>query len=94
MLEWKRQNLDRVWCEDLPYFKGYGWTRFHFMKLELEGKKRKKGKQKQEKKKVNKRVSLTRWSGGEGAAVYECADCKHAIYSETTAQARYVKQLC
>lgn len=43
MLEWKRQNLDRVWREDSPYFKGYGWTRFHFMKLELEGKKEGEG---------------------------------------------------
>jgi hypothetical protein len=37
---------------------------------------------------------LPRLSGGEGAAVYECADCKHAIYNETTVQARYVKHLC
>ena len=43
MLEWERQNLDRVWREDSPYFKGYGWTRFHFMKLELEGKKEGEG---------------------------------------------------
>jgi hypothetical protein len=43
MLEWERQNLDRVWREDSPYFKGYGWTRYHFMKLELEGKKEGEG---------------------------------------------------
>jgi hypothetical protein len=54
MLEWEGQNLDRVWLEDSPYFKGYGWTRFHFMKLEPAGKKKEKVKQKQEKKKVNK----------------------------------------
>jgi hypothetical protein len=57
MLELEGQNLDRVWLEDSPYFKGYGWTRFHFMKLELEGKKKEKVKQKQEKKKVNKNVT-------------------------------------
>jgi hypothetical protein len=93
MLELEGQNLDRVWLEDSPYFKGYGWTRFHFMKLELEGKKKEKVKQKQEKKKVSKNVtSALVW--GKGAAVYECADCKHAIYNETTVQARYVKHLC
>jgi hypothetical protein len=50
MLEWERQNLDSVWREDSPYFKGYGWMHFHFMKLELV-KKRRRGEAGKEKSK-------------------------------------------